>query len=263
MKHLPYYIFTPDYDRKSAGNRVMHLLCHYLNTLGEKAHVVCNETNKNLNTPIVHRINEDGIVVYPEIYKGNPLNATKIVRYILSDRYKEEELQPRGMLWYYSKIYTKDEDRVLYLPSIDTKIFNMDGVGERIKEYKSIGRSKGVPETMGKDAIEITQDFPSTPEELANKFKHAKVFYCYHSSALATEAILCGCPVVIVRNEKYDFDFSRLDVGMNGIAMNDDEESLEKARTTIPLAIVKYHQIQKDFLTKLRDFIDKTQKEFV
>ena len=88
----PYYIETPPYRRSSAGIRVMHMLCHVLNRLGEEAYVFTSEVNPDLNTPtvtedVVRRHLQAGrepIVVYPEIVSGNPRRAKSVVRYVLN-----------------------------------------------------------------------------------------------------------------------------------------------------------------------------------
>jgi hypothetical protein len=88
----PYYIDAPAYRRTSAGIRVMHLLCHALNSIGEEAYVYPTETNPTLNTPLVtpeisarHKAaGREPIVVYPEVVPGNPRKAASVVRYVLN-----------------------------------------------------------------------------------------------------------------------------------------------------------------------------------
>ena len=83
----PYYIDAPAYRRTSAGIRVMHLLCHALNSIGEEAYVYPTETNPTLNTPLVtpeisarHKAaGREPIVIYPEVVPGNPRRAASVV----------------------------------------------------------------------------------------------------------------------------------------------------------------------------------------
>mgnify|MGYP001330830934 CR=1 FL=1 len=89
----PYYIAAPDYRESSAGVRVMHRLCHMLNTQGLEAYVVGAEVfHPQLVTPCLdsktsirhRRENRIPIAIYPDIITGNPLNAPVCVRYMLN-----------------------------------------------------------------------------------------------------------------------------------------------------------------------------------
>lgn len=264
-KHRPYYIYTPGYDRTSGGNKVMHLLCHALNLIGEECFVITDGINPDLyEYRGRHADAIDGIVIYPEIENGNPLSASRVVRYILSDRYKIEDLDPTGQLWYFSKGLAQGKPNVLFLPSIDPKIFNLNGAGDRRNEYKYIGRAKGISEIPeSKDAIEITRDFPHTQEEIAEMFKHARVFYCYTNSGLMQEALLCGCPVVFIQSEKTTSNFAIEELGTYGITDVSEGDSLAYAYASIGQAIDKYNEARVNFWTQLDEFVKRTQEEFI
>ena len=116
----------------------MHLLCHALNSIGEEAYVYPTETNPTLNTPLVtpeisarHKAaGREPIVIYPEVVPGNPRRAASVVRYVLNRAgllggdsvYADTELVfgfgrnalPEGA----------DPQNILFLPPIDTAIFN-------------------------------------------------------------------------------------------------------------------------------------------
>jgi hypothetical protein len=262
-KHRPYYIYTPGYDRTSGGNKVMHLLCHALNLIGEECFMITDIINPNLRTPRGrHADAADGIVIYPELYKDNPLGVRRIVRYILSDRYKMEELDPTGQLWYFSKGLAKGKENVLLLPSVDPKVFNLNGSGDRTHEYKYIGRARGVTEIEdSKNAVEITPEFPETQEEIAEMFKHARVFYAYTITGLIQEAILCGCPDVLTLSDRTPHNFIE-EFGTYGITDVAEGDSLAYAYATIGQAIERYNEARVNFWTQLDNFVVKTQEEF-
>lgn len=264
-KHRPYYIYTPGWDRTSGGNKVMHYLCHALNLIGEECFVITDIINPNLyEYRGRHADAIDGIVIYPEIEHGNPLGCPRVVRYILSDRYKFEELDPTGQLWYFSKSLANGSDNVLFLPSIDPHIFNLNDTGERLTDYKYIGRAKGVQEIEeSKDAIEITRDFPETQEEIAYMFKHARVLFAYTNTGLMHEALLCGCPVVFIENEKTKFNFMKEELGTYGITNTSEGDCFTYANMMIGKAIEKYNEARNEFWTQLDSFVKKTQEEFV
>lgn len=76
----PYYIYSYDYRRNSAGVRVLHMLCDALNQSGQEAYVVAKNVSPNLITPMLsgeviayHKAQGiKPIMVYPEVIDGNP-----------------------------------------------------------------------------------------------------------------------------------------------------------------------------------------------
>ena len=88
----PYYVWAPDYRETSSGVRVLHLLCHALNSIGEEAYVTTAVTNPALRTPTLDRgvverheaSDRKPIAVYPEVVSGNPLGAEAVVRFLLN-----------------------------------------------------------------------------------------------------------------------------------------------------------------------------------
>ena len=89
-----YLIYTPSYNPQSGGIIVLHKLCHMLNKLGAHAFLFHDKidkvnyfnTNPEYLTPIADLsiLNQDPIVIYPEIVIGNPLNAKHVVRWLLN-----------------------------------------------------------------------------------------------------------------------------------------------------------------------------------
>lgn len=162
----PFFIVAPAYTRASAGITVLHLLCHYLNLLGESAFIVryppqwsairslpsyCTlveqtEFPGGMLAPILtrnalefyHEKRLTPIVIYPEVY-DNPLKAHFFGRYILNfpgkiaSKYNEHEN--------FSFAYTKTladastaeyPDRpptadVLFVPTCDLEFWNTKG----------------------------------------------------------------------------------------------------------------------------------------
>lgn len=96
----PYYIVSPPFTEKSAGVKVLHMLCHALNVSGHRAYMVemnippqggetyCSDFIAPLLTPEADRYYAsqriDPIYVYPDIAYGNPFNAKRVVRWLLA-----------------------------------------------------------------------------------------------------------------------------------------------------------------------------------
>jgi len=116
-----FVVFAPPYDPNVGGYIALHYLCHLLNEVGYRAHLVpffnsaeispidadslvtklldqraeiqkSNYTiNAAWNTPIYRRPwrgiakRDDLVVVYPEVVFGNPLRAKNVARWLLHD----------------------------------------------------------------------------------------------------------------------------------------------------------------------------------
>lgn len=112
MNRRPKFIITaPRYDQNSGGAIALHNLCHYLNELTESyvlpmpSGTIVNYlniekfeliaayerhfaetfvTSPELNTPVFEgELDEDFVVVYPEVVLGNPIGLKNVARWVL------------------------------------------------------------------------------------------------------------------------------------------------------------------------------------
>ncbi|MFB9160453.1 hypothetical protein [Chromobacterium violaceum] len=259
----PYYILTPRYTRISNGIRALHLLCHYLNKLGEEAYVLTRETDPELTTPLLSKeivnrhksVNRVPIIVYPEVIHGNPMNGSSVVRYVLNhigllggpQRYDKSD-----MLVYWAAEYVdpaRDADpSIILIPTVDTKIFNNENNPqdqERSEVLIYPGRYEQAREefpSLFKDATVITQEWPHSHEELAALLRRGKVLYCFANSSIVSEALLCGCPIVFKETP-----FTARPDGVPGINLafllpgvtgKDTPEAIEEARKGVVAQIL-------------------------
>ena len=94
-----FYIYSPAWADWSAGIRVLHYLCHFINESGREAFLVLHgksngraTVNSDLRTPLLnaqtlsqHTMEGKKIwAVYSESTPGNPLNANHIIRWLLN-----------------------------------------------------------------------------------------------------------------------------------------------------------------------------------
>jgi hypothetical protein len=281
----PYYISAPPYVQSSAGIRVMHLLCHWLNRKGERAFIAPSSyapklINPDLLTPllqpeIVSHHSEQGvvpIVLYPETETGNRMNAECVVRYVLNTPGHlagDTTYGPLDMVWAYSEhLQTQCArcDGVLHMPVVDQNMFKPNPNVERkgsvfyAAKYRQVHHQEvfGLPE----DAIEITRDLPGsqTPPEIAQLLQTAETFYCFENSAMAIEAVLCGTPAVFMPNPYLDKPIALAELGWDGYAWGADPEEIERARATVEQGQENYSRLVDTFLTQLDAYIAGTQK---
>lgn len=274
----PYYILAPDYRRSSSGIRVLHMLCDMLIRSGHEAYVTATVLSPEFMTPrltddviAAHRSQGiEPIVVYPEIVDGNPLEGRVVVRYILN---RPGFIQGSGhfnegdILYAYSRDLLQEgmpEDRVMLLPPFDLNVFRLpDEPNKRVSGkacyYKGRNAELSIdPSLLPLDAVEITPHWPESWEGLADLFQQCEIFYCCGSSALATEAALCGCLTVVVVAE----NAPRIGVHETqspGAAWGVAPDEIARARETLHLARDVWIKLQNDFWPALDHFIEVTQ----
>ncbi len=280
-----YYIFTPSYTKTSAGIKVLHWLCHYLNVKGERAYLCVyppqdgQVTSAELYTPLLTEktIADDfqnqccPIVIYPETINGNPAQAPFIVRYLLNfpGLLGGEKNISRDFILSYSQLISESVERsdcTLFFPVSDPDLFKpieaeRKGTCFYADKYKRAHGQKTLPITD--NSFEITRNEPDslTQAEVAKLLARSELFYCYENSSLIIEAILCGCPVVLLDNPFFTELIAKHEYGVDGIAFDTSPESIEHAKKTVHLAREKYLSLWNLVNKQLDNFIEKTQKE--
>lgn len=280
----PYYIVAPSYTRTSAGVKALHLLCHSLNIAGKEAYLIITckypwkkyELNSELNTPILKQkhirrhIKQalTPIVVYPEIFSGAPFGGDCIVRYVLNypgllggDKIYDD----RELCFSYSKKLanaTNFKDNVLFIPASDMRDFHLPAV-EKKRSGSCFYANKyhGALFSITQNSVRITPGISSSqsPKDIAKLFQESEVFYTYENSALALEAVLCGCPAVFLPTDQVTEIIAAEELGMDGYAFGTDTEALAQANATISKGIQNYINSHHAFWNQLEKFVVLTQ----
>lgn len=274
LNNKGYIIHAPNFVSNSAGIKCLYQLCHDLNQRGYTSLMTGTAiTDESLQAPIIthtfaEKICTDKfIAVYPEIVVGNPLKAKNVARWALNKPgllggdsiYDSSE-----KVFYYANVYLssiKNEvSGKLYLPTIDESIFYSDDLtNERPLECYYVGKSTYKAGYFDPNkTFEITRNSPNK-KELGKLFRACKVLYCFdNSTILVYEAILCGCPVVIIPDgTQTKEDYLKSELGIDGIAWGIEE--LSKARANVSLLKERYDETKKQYLEQLEEFIKITQ----
>lgn len=250
-----YLLRTPPYDSASGGIKVVYGLYGWLLAKGQPAF---------LNT----QIDVPSVGIYPEIYHGNDMFATKVIRWVLqtpglmgtSDQtgvFKEgpEAFDPKDEIYAFSKVYDQwglDDDHILFLPIIPLDVFK-DQHKKRTKKLFYVGKgfNRG---KHPKDAIELPK--PNDQQELANILNECQVLYVYDKlSAIMECARLCGCPVRYygeLTQDKMDL----YEPGLDGIAL----WSEKPLKFDVARFRAHYKEMVWAFEKKLDRFILRCQK---
>ena len=289
LKHMnPYYIVAPRYIGTSAGVRVLYRLCDLINRAGGSAFIYLrphlNHDNSSSpvdaaplltkNTVEYHFNNQiTPIVIYPETFLIHRFSAPVSIRYILNYEnllFKNVPLDRDDYLVAYSeniakKLKTDKSIGTMFIPISDGNFYRPPAVENRkggvfyAAKYRHHFFGKTFPITDGMPEITKDQLGSQTPGQIRELFQAAEFFYCYEDSALALEAILCGCPVVFLPNEHFKEALGAKELKGLGYAWGDSPEQLEHAKDTVKDARERYFFLLQEVDQAVKKFIEDTQ----
>ena len=200
--------------------------------------------------------------------RGNPLRARFVARWVLNRPGwlgGDEVFDQSEQIFCYSNVFAPYvRNRIvgkLYMPTIDEQLFYCDDweLSKRSLECFYIGKSQWKEGIVDRSKVfEITRETPPK-KELGKLFRNSRVLYCFdNSTILAYEAIMCGCPVVIIPDgTQTREDYENLELGMDGIAWGLEE--LDRAKVDIPGLRQRYEQVKREYTEQLERFIEITQ----
>jgi hypothetical protein len=254
-----FFIVAPDYTYMHSGVRCLHLLCHHLNRLRYRAYIGAPVTDPSLDTPaadtaMLERLRQDGvaeIVIYPEVTIGNPLNAARVVRYLLNTPGFFTGVGIEGYGADDFLIHFADEflpagsqSLKLRIPLVDQKVYRPpeEVVG---REVFAVYTDRYQPDIASLPAwitdLEIvSRAAPRNPQMLASLYQRSRALVIGERSSAINEAIHCGCPVIIIPNDTFDHEPVVDFYDGHGLVVGFNEAGLEEATKTVPIARERY-----------------------
>lgn len=187
----PYYIMSPRFRHNSGGVRAVHVLRDLLVAHGCKVTLSYDETLRG----------SDAIVVLPDIY-DNAGQYGRAVRWLLY--YPKVRMQNDELVFYYDKMYdVTGRGSRLFVNTIELDLF-YDAGKPRTEKCFYIGKGNHKPRTMDTTGMkEITAGWPATRAAVADLLQRSSQLVTYDEhTALVPEALLCGCQVIIVHQQK-------------------------------------------------------------
>ncbi len=287
MKTRPYVIVTPSYC-VSSGVRVMHTLCHELNSLGLDASVLLTSNlspspdkllNPALLTPCINArmhtdweaIKEDAIVICSDGFPGSPFGARRVVRYVLGKEVPKPTDSPTDYRIYHSRAFPVDRagrHRTLFHLPIDLGVFNDKGATARDQDMLWLGKGAKYCTERPANCVDLTYAWPPTRETLAAELRRTRRMYSYDAlSCTNLEAILCGAVVVLKNMRYHDWAWTRQDLeatenGTGGYAFGDSDFEIERAMRTRVETVENIRYQIASFRLHLLEFVDATQHHF-
>ena len=222
-----YIVVAPEWSETNGGAIFLHRLVHELRRAGEEAAIyplLSTETagykkrlkklirregfatSPLLDTPVwsKRRLPCNAIVVYPEIVKGNPLNAINVARWLL---YPPGKLPGRPKSFDPSEVFFKVSDfsddvsitggaQPLALWWVHPAYVDM---GLSTRSGSCYMMRKGENRTVVHDLHGCRLLDGLSHTEIAAAFNQAEVFYCYDDATMySLYAALCGCTSIVI-----------------------------------------------------------------
>lgn len=243
----PILIATPAYNHHSAGIRVLHTLWRELNRHGRTAHLLFYQFMENggvnfypsdaddhympdtadlprlrngTELSTLHMLIGESVVIYPEVIRGNPLQAPRVARYVLNSAAanKYEMFQaPQDFIFTFNSRYFANAHAQLVLLIDEPEFHDRDTrpALERTLDSTYVGKAFlhgdcfKVP-----GSLMVERTWPSDKESLACILRHTRYFFTWDPLTKTNDdAVRCGAIPVIMRWHPYGPDVMQTDFG--------------------------------------------------
>lgn len=281
MNKKKFLISTHGFDMGIGGLKVLHKLCHLLNERGEDAYLIPVDFNKPFGIYEKYNVKmvtqevldnlEDVIVVYPESWYGNYLNAPNVVRWMIGfpsevhiKTWSERDLWFWYLPFYITEKYNKHKENQLYVGEQHREVFYDMGL-ERSGSCWTLRKAKDylTPDQYvhPKDSTFIPYHGAGDLMNLANLFNSKELFYCYDNyTYISIQALMCNTDTVVIPHKKSAEEF------FAGYELNKylayGVDDLPRARNLRNDFFVALDSIEKKTEDQLTEYINKCHAYF-
>jgi O-antigen biosynthesis protein len=291
-----FYIACPTYTEFSSGVRCLYILCHHLNQLGYKAFVTGRGAPPHLNAPHIgqplialnRQSGVDDVVIYPEVIAGNPLGGRKIVRYLLNkpgffNSFGASEhgsfvqfdhglgmagYGPDDFFMHFAEEFHPDgvDSFHLPLPLVDPGIFRRaDPQPDRKGYVLYSNRHRVVPSELPAWVTPYTiasMSEPRSAAQMAALYQSHVALAIWERSAAGSEAVQCGCPVIVIPNSEFQPEPIMQRYRDNGFVVGWDQAGLQRAQQTVSIAARLYWHRFRKLDRKIHEFVWRVSEYF-
>lgn len=272
-KNRMYYIYTTAKLSYSYGSKVLYYLCEQLNDLG----YICKIINSEKTI-----IEKDDIVIYDESVSGNPLNAKKVVRYLLNQPWIKKGIHLS---------YSDSDCLIAYSTVIDPFLYqlyllvdDMDLVEKYRSEKKAdlvcfyfgkfrrgslsngVKLVKAIHSTLPLCKKIITKKIPASHEETLELLASACLLISFDGfSSINYEATLLNTPVFVV-NDYNHIEEIGINIEQPGIFYSYEDFIENKNKTKEAFLLYKSYLASQNELIKtavkyIDDHFEKMEKD--
>lgn len=276
-----FVISTYGFDMGIGGLKVLHKLCHLLNERGHDAYLVPVHFDQpfaiyeGYNTKLVTQEILDNldecIVVYPESWFGNYLNAKHVVRWMIgfpSEQHIKTWSESDLWFWYFPFYITqqhyKNSDNFLYVGEQHRDIFydkQLSRSGTCWTLRKAQDFIKPSQYIHPDNSVFIPYNAVGDLVRLATLFNTKETFYCYDNyTYISIQSLMCNTDTIVVPYNTTKEDF------FNGFELNRylayGVDDLPRAKSIRNEFQNHLDEIEKTTLKQLDTFIEKCYAYF-
>lgn len=218
---------------------------------------------------IIPRVDDETIVVYPEVVRGNILHAKNVVRWFLYHNLYLHDKKDYGIndLFITFRDVFNDwelnpDGKKVYLTYYDQNLYKQTNYGERKGNCYII--RKGINRCDLPDYFDgpVIDDYSEIKKvEILNQCK-----YCYSydtQTAYMRIAAMCGCiPIVMVERGKKREDYLKNDDRVYGVAYGDSKEEIKYAVQTKKKLFQELNKKTKDNEFNIIKFLEYCKDHF-
>jgi hypothetical protein len=208
----------------------------------------------------------DSIVVYPEIFPGNPLGAKNVVRWLLNKPGLNSPYIPvPGEMYFKAGDFSDDPDLTGGAPLLSAwqvnPIYANRGYRERSGTCYLMRKGKG--RQIVHDLDESICVDGKSHAEMAEVFNRTHTFYCYDEMSLyASYAAICGCLSIVIPGyfQSHEQYVATRRIARYGISYGFD--NIQHARSTSHLVAGLLAEMERESEETIFRFIDLTRERF-
>lgn len=223
---------------------------------------------KGLKRKFLPIVDNNTVVVYPEIAKGNFLNAKKVVRWLLYyNTYKDNEINKDTDLFVcyrheFNDVNLNPREETLYCPYFNLELYKQTNFNVRSGTCYIIRKGKSRKDLPIKfDGIIIDNLLEKEKVEILNKSK-----YCISydtQTAYSSIAALCGCISIIMPEPNKDIeDYRNKYDKWYGVAIGTNENQISYAIETIELLKNEQKLLNKNSKENVKKFTIYCKESF-
>lgn len=229
----------------------------------------------NYKQKILPKVDEKTVVIYPEIFYGNPLKAKRVVRWLLfhNKLYKQEDGKTIGydkddLFFCYRKVFNDEKlnpnNRELNLAYFDLDLYKRTNYGERSGNCYIL--RKGAWRTDLPTEFDGPIIDNMTEEKKVETFNKCKYCISYDTqTAYSRIAALCGCISIVVPEKGKtwrDYRSEEEYKSCKGIAFGFSDEEIQRAVATMGAVAEYLNEINQVGFNNVKKFVEECEDYF-